>query len=160
MQVASPGCLPPGTTTLHPPCSHQPGRSIRSFRLLLLVVSVHTLDTTLASLASGGMPWGWRQRAGVAGLLAPVIANAAGMLWPFWSLPSFEQHYAAFHKVGRMEARPGRNHQRAATIWVTRARGRLQGPVTHATTPRSSCRVNLSPAYSYAQDMHGCPHSS
>jgi hypothetical protein len=87
---------------------------------LLICLSLSALDTALASLAAGkhtsqlaGTPtnslnsssssdatWGWQQRLGLLGLLAPLLCNLAGLSWLFADVSSFERRYKAFHKVG------------------------------------------------------------
>jgi hypothetical protein len=95
-------------------------------RLVLICLSVSALDAALASLAAGkhtsqlagtsltsesssqcnsssssDAAWGWQQRLGLLGLLAPLLVNSAGLAWLFADISSFERRHQTFHKVCR-----------------------------------------------------------
>jgi hypothetical protein len=67
-------------------------------RLCLVCLASATLDATLAA-RSYGSSWGWASRAGMLGMLVPLLMNVAGLLWPFLQLQTYEAHYQAFNKV-------------------------------------------------------------
>jgi hypothetical protein len=45
------------------------------------------------------LPWNWRMRLGMAGMLLPLAVNILGLLWPFVGMPTYCYCYRGLHKL-------------------------------------------------------------
>lgn len=61
---------------------------------------VHHISDGSSGSSQGRAGWGWPSRLGLVALLAPLLCNLWGVLWPLVQLSSFEKHYNAFQRVG------------------------------------------------------------
>lgn len=80
-------------------------------RFLLIALAIGALDAAMSEVAAGHVSgqctaagqsstaWGWRQRLGLFGLLGPLLANTAGLLWPFLDMAGYEQSFVQIHQV-------------------------------------------------------------